>query len=263
MELFFLFFIFLLGLIIGSFLNCLVWRVYSGEGMTKRSYCPKCKHQIAWYDNVPVLSFILLKGKCRHCQEKISYQYPLIELVTGLLFLLSWWHIMGTGVPSYEFQVTSLVELLCYWLIVFVMLAIFVFDARWYLIPDKITLPAIAVIFVLNLYLGFNWQNLVISGIIGGSFFLLQFVISRGKWIGGGDIRMGVLMGVALGLTGLAVALFLAYIIGSLVGISLMALGRKKWGSQVPFGIFLSTGCLISLFWGAELANWYLGLLYL
>lgn len=256
-------FIFLFGLIIGSFLNCLVWRLYSGEGMTKRSYCPQCKAQISWYDNIPVVSFVLLKGKCRHCQEKISLQYPLIELATGLLFLLAWRQVLGTGFPSYEFQVTSLIELLRYFFIIAVMLMILIFDARWYLIPDKITLPAIAILFPLNLLVGFEWQNLLISGIIGGSFFLFQHIISRGKWVGGGDIRMGVLMGVALGLTGLAVALFLAYIIGSLVGIGLMLAGKKKWSSQVPFGIFLSTGSLVALFWGAELADWYLGLLYL
>ena len=84
-----LFFIFIFGLIIGSFLNCLVWRLHTGEGMMNRSYCPKCKQQIAWYDNIPVLSFVLLGGKCRHCRQKISWQYPVVELATGIFFLIT------------------------------------------------------------------------------------------------------------------------------------------------------------------------------
>jgi len=227
--------------------------------MSKRSYCPNCHEQIAWYDNLPVLSFALLKGKCRHCEQPISWQYPLIELATGLLFVLAWLKVGGSD--CYGLWVMGCVELLRYIFIIAVMLMILVFDARWYLIPDKITLPAIVLVFPLSLMSGFEWQDLAISGIIGGGFFLFQFLVSRGRWIGGGDIRMGVLMGAALGLKGLIIALFLAYILGSVIGLALLGLGKKEWGSQIPFGIFLSTGTLIALFYGTQLADWYLRLL--
>src|SRR3989339_300943 len=186
-------FSFIFGLIIGSFINCLIWRLHEKEGLWNRSYCPKCKHKISWYDNVPVLSFI------------------------------------------------------------------FIYDLRWYLILDIITLPACLVVFIVNLMLGFEWQNLLISGIIGGSFFLFQFVVSRGRWIGGGDIRLGLLMGFALGWPYILVAIFLAYFMGAIISVGLVAGGKKKWGSKIPLGIFLSTAAIITLFWGDEILNWYLG----
>jgi len=110
----------------------------------------------------------------------------------------------------------------------------------------------------MNLMLGFEWKNLLIAGIIGGSFFLLQFIISRGKWIGGGDIRLGVLMGFSLGFPHVLVAIFLAYFIGSIISIFLVIGGNKKWGSKIPLGIFLSFASIVVLFWGDEILDWYL-----
>jgi len=271
-------FIFLFGLIIGSFLNCLIWRVYKGESMGGRSRCPKCKKQIAWYDNIPVLSFLCLGGKCRHCGRSISLQYPLVELTAGLLFLAAWQNELR--IMNYELWFFNLdfiihnslfiIQILRDWFIISAMIVIFIIDLRWYLILDVVTLPAMAVVFVLNLVLYLkspnplyqgdviSWQNMVVSGIIGGSFFLIQFLISRGKWIGGGDIRLGVLMGLALGWPNVLTAIFLAYFIGSLVGIGLILAGKKKWGSKVPLGTFLAVSSVITLLWGERLINWYL-----
>ncbi len=251
-------FIFLFGLIIGSFLNCLIWRLYRKENIIDRSYCPKCRRQIAWYDNIPLLSFILLRGRCRNCHQPISWQYPVVEMVTGILFLLTFY-------LNYKLQITNyklLIILFRDWFIIAVMIVIFVYDLRWYLILDIVTLPACVVIFVLNLLVGFSWQNMLISGIIGGSFFLLQFLISRGKWIGGGDIRLGLLMGLTLGWPMVLVAMLMAYFIGSVVGIGLILTGKKSWGSQVPLGVFLSLATIIILFWGEPILNWYINLFY-
>ncbi|MEA3398647.1 MAG: prepilin peptidase, partial [Patescibacteria group bacterium] len=278
-----LFFIFLFGLIIGSFLNCLIYRIHEGKSVGGRSFCPHCKQQIAWYDNLPVLSFVLLKGKCRHCRKRISWQYPAVELMTGILFVISFllnsrYSIQDTNFQFsiFNFQTISNIQYpisifftsnfllltLRDFFLVSVMIIIFIYDLRWYLILDKITLPAAGIVLILNILLGFSLWNLLISGIIGGSFFLFQFLISKGKWIGGGDIRLGFLMGVALGWKMLLLALFLAYILGSIIGISLIISNKKKWGSQIPFGVFLSVATIVVLFWGDKLLGWYLNLFY-
>jgi leader peptidase (prepilin peptidase)/N-methyltransferase len=252
-------FTFLLGTIIGSFINCLIYRLHENKTLGGRSFCPKCKHQIAWYDNIPVLSWVILRAKCRYCKKPISIQYPIVELTTGLLFALSYElpyvaeAMQGTQVTSYEINLFLFRD----FLIISFMIVIFLYDLKYYLILDRITLPAIILFTAINLYLGMNWQNLLISGIIGGSFFLIQFLISRGKWIGGGDIRLGVLMGVILGWPMLMLAIFLAYIIGSVISVGLILGGKKKWSSKVPLGIFLTTATVITLFWGEVIWNWY------
>jgi prepilin signal peptidase PulO-like enzyme (type II secretory pathway) len=255
-------FVFIFGLIIGSFLNCLIWRVYKKipltpfiKGAVNRSYCPKCKKQIAWHDNIPVLSFCLLGGKCRHCRRSISLQYPLVELITGILFLFAFY--LNFQIPLTPFIKGALV-LFRDWFLIAVMIVVFVIDLRWYLILDIVVLPAAVIVFILNLILGISWQNLLISGIIGGSFFLIQFIISKGKWIGGGDIRLGLLMGFALGWPNILIALFLAYLLGSVVGIGLILAGKKKWGGEVPLGTFLSITTVIALLWGERILGWYL-----
>jgi len=215
-----------------------------------RSYCPKCQKQIAWYDNVPIFSYIFLLGRCRHCRQRISIQYPLVELVAGCLFLF-----------SFLVHGDSLLMVARDCFIISVMIIVFIYDLRWFLILDKVTLPASLLVFLFNLYLGMSWQNLLISGIIGGSFFLLQFLVSKGKWIGGGDVRLGLLMGLALGWPGILVALLMAYIIGSIVGVFLLLLKKKKWNSEVPLGIFLSAATVATLFFGDYIINWYLSLL--
>ncbi|MDO8593060.1 MAG: prepilin peptidase [bacterium] len=254
-----LIFIFLFGLIIGSFLNCLIWRLHKKETLLNRSYCPKCRKQISWYDNLPVLSFIMLYGKCRKCREKISWQYPTVELATGILFVMAF---------ANNFQFFSLreiwqsqtIQLSRDFFLISVMVVVFIYDLRWYLILDKVTLPACLIVFIFNLLLGYNLLNLLISGIIGGGFFLLQFLISRGRWIGGGDIRLGLLMGLALGWPGVILAIIISYFLGSIIGIGMILAGKKQWGSEVPLGVFLAAGAIITLFWQAEILNWYVNL---
>jgi len=273
-------FMFLFGLIIGSFLNCLIWRLHKQESLLNRSYCPKCRRQIAWYDNIPLLSFVILGGRCRYCHQAISWQYPAVELVTAILFLIAF--IINTKYPitnfefpnniqypisniqtssNFKFQISNFILLFRYWFIISVMIVIFIYDLRWYLILDVVTLPACLAVFILNLLLGVNLWNLLISGIIGSSFFLIQYLISRGKWIGGGDIRLGLLMGLALGWPRVLVAIFMAYLLGSIVGLGLILSDKKSWGSPVPLGIFLSVATVITLFWGEQILQWYLGIL--
>lgn len=252
-----LIYVLVLGLIIGSFLNCLIWRLHKKEGLLNRSYCPKCRKQIAWYDNIPVFSFIALRGKCRQCGKGISFQYPAVELITGVLFVIAYY----LNYKTMAYDPLFIIQLLRDWFIVSVMIVVFIYDLRWYEILDIVTLPAGLVILAVNLALGFNLWNLLISGIIGGSFFLIQFLISNGKWIGGGDIRLGLLMGLALGWPVVILAIIISYFIGSIVGVGLILAGKKKWGSEVPLGVFLAVGTIISLFWHAQILNWYLNIL--
>lgn len=230
--------------------------------MMNRSHCPKCNHKIVWYDNIPIFSYIFLLGKCRHCKKRISVQYPVVELVIGILFVL---------VAYVEFSNLNLIfyiTVLRDWFIISVMTIVFIYDLRWYLILDRVMVPAMAVVLFLNSYLGYltgnamsNLWNMLISAIIGGSFFLFQFVVSRGKWIGGGDIRLGFLMGLILSWQDLLVSLMLAYISGAVIGVVLITMGKKKMSSQIPFGIFLSTATIVSLFWGQDIVYWYFNLL--
>lgn len=250
------FFIFVFGLCIGSFINCFVWRLHQGETMLNRSYCPRCRRQIAWYDNIPLVSFVCLRGRCRHCRQPISWQYPLVEFITAVLFVL----VFIVLVHNFQF---SIIELLRNWFFISVLTVIFIYDWRWYLIEDIITLPAIAIALVINFYLGASALNLLVAAVVGGGFFFFQYVISHGRWIGGGDIRLGVFMGIALGWPIVLVALILAYFSGSVISLGLLAFGKKKWSSPVPFGTFLSAAAIIALLWGDKIFAWYMGLMFL
>ena len=260
MSCFIIFIIFILGLSIGSFINCLIWRLHKKKTILGRSICPKCKNKIFWYDNIPLFSFLFLRGKCRKCRKKISWQYPLVELITGILFVMAAlinYQLLGLeNLVTFNFFLLILKS----WFLIAIMIIIFIYDLKYYLILDIIALPACIIIFILNLFLGFSLWNLLISGIIGGSFFLLQFLVSKGKWIGGGDIRLGLLMGLSLSWPMSIFAIFLAYIIGSIVVLPLLILKKKKLKSEIPLGVFLSTATIITLFWGEQILNWYLNL---
>ncbi len=231
--------IFIIGICIGSFLNVVILRLKAEKNFVKgRSYCPKCKHILVWYDNIPLLSYFLLKGKCRYCDKKISIQYPIVELATAILFAIAFiqWDFIFTA--DYQLLITSYLILFTYFLFTSILIIIFVYDLRWYLILDKVSLPAIAIAFILNIIIGYKFTDLLLGGAIAGGFFFLQFVVSRGKWIGGGDIRLGFLIGVMLGWQKTLVALFIAYIAGAIIGFFLMIIKNKKMSSKVPFGTF-------------------------
>lgn len=251
------FFIFLFGLIIGSFLNCLIWREYKGETILGRSYCPSCKKTIKWYDNIPLLSFIILKGRCRFCKKRISWQYPLVELLTGALFVLALY---------YNLQILnfSVVNLFFYLFLISFLIIVFVFDIRWFLIPVKLLIFGALLIFLTQIYLGVPIKSIVLSGLIGASFFGIQYFISRGKWIGEGDIWLGGFLGLALAdFSKTLLLIFLTYLIGGFISIFLMIFGFKKVGAKLPLGIFMSLAALITLFFGQALITWYLGLILL
>jgi len=267
--------VFILGLTVGSFLNCVIYRLKTGQNFLKgHSSCPHCLHQLKWYDLIPVLSFILLKGKCRYCKKPISWQYPLVELITGLLFLqifnfqFSWTLSGGLSVELLfnEFSIFNFLNLIYYWFIVSLLIVIFVYDLKWYVIPDKIVYPAIIIALIFNFQFSiFNQFSIfkfsILSALGTSIFFLAIFLISRGKWLGFGDVKLAFFMGLFLGFPDILVALFLAFLIGAMIGLGLIIFKKKGLKSEIPFGPFLITGTLIALFWGNQIINWYLNLI--
>ena len=252
MELFFTTIAFIIGTAFGSFLSVVVYRLHSGEkGIVRgRSQCPACKTKLKWFHLIPIFSWLYLRGRCNDCGKKISSHYFVMELVTGLLFAFSY------------LQWGQDLQLLAFYLIeICFMLAIFFYDLMYKEIPDRLSLPAIviAIVGVLALQI-LNWQEVLAGGLLVGGFFLAQFVLSKGRWIGGGDIRLGALIGVLLGWKMGLAALAIAYITGGLISIFLLLKVKITKNSEIAFGPFLVTGALVVLFFGEEIINWYLNL---
>ena len=238
-------FIFLLGLAVGSFLNAVIFRLEKGENALKgRSYCPQCKHQLSFDDLIPVLSFVLLKGKCRYCKKPISWQYPLVEISTAAVFLLIFF---TQGLNFYLWSIASL------------LIVIFVYDLKYYLIPDIILYLAIGVAFLYRIFkhVG-SLENALVSAIFASAFFLAIYLLSKGKWMGFGDVKLAFFMGLFLGFPNILIALYSAFFAGAVVGVVLIVAKKKKMNSQVPFGPFLVGGTFFALLFGQSIAHWYL-----
>ncbi len=250
---FYYYFIFIFGLIIGSFLNCVIYRLEIGKKPFGRSFCPRCKHKLSWQDLIPVLSFVILKGKCRYCHKKISIQYPLVELATGFLFLFTVYGLRFTVLEAVFYLIIN-----CFLIIVFV------YDLKHYIIPDKVIFPAIIITFFYQLFrvldLGFGHWDFIFSAFLASGFFLAIVLISKGRWMGMGDVKLAFFMGLFLGFPQIFVALFLSFFIGAIIGIGLIALNKKGLKSEIPFGPFLVVGTFIALFYGEQIINWYLSL---
>lgn len=233
-------FIFIFGLIIGSFLNACIWRLRVGKSVLRgRSVCTFCDHILRWNDLIPLVSFLFLKGVCRYCKKPISLQYPFVEAITGALFVLS--YVAHNGV--WQLIIRD-------WIFVSILIVIFVYDLLWEQIRDWVTLPSILVALLLNLYLGVHWTSFGLASMIGGGLFLIQYVLSKGVWIGDGDIRLGFCMGIMVGFPGILLALFMAYCVGACVGLTLIFLQKKEMKSSLPFGPFLAGATIIVLLYG-------------
>lgn len=251
----------IIGLIIGSFLNCLIWRLYKDESLGGRSYCPKCRQQISWYDNIPLFSFVFLKGRCRHCHQKISWQYPLVELITALLFYVSFINLTKDAqlISSGYFFLAILRS----WLLIATLVVIFVYDARWQLIPMKFIWPITAVFFILGILMNFGIINLLLAGIFFTSFFLIQYIITKKRGVGEGDIWLGLLLGIAFpDFQLIFLLIILAYFSGSLIGLGLMLFKGKNSQTKIALGPFLAFGAIITLIWGKQIVYWYLQLFF-
>ncbi len=301
MNIIFYLIVFVFGLIVGSFLNCVIYRLaltpklktsgsdglaltpkFGSDGLKigsrsarsflkGRSFCPHCKHTLRCRDLIPIFSFLILKGKCRYCQQKISFQYPIVELATGLLFVLI---VNYRLFPKIEMLSNlTIVELfdVCFLFFVFCsLIVIFVYDLKHFIIPDKVIFSAIIIALIYNLFQLFTTHyplstvlNNLYAAFGAAIFFLAIVLVSRGKWMGLGDVKLAFFMGLLLGFPNILVALFLAFLIGAIIGVGLILAKRKHLKSELPFGPFLVTGTFIALFWGQAIAYWYLNLFHL
>lgn len=247
---------FLSGLMIGSFLNATEYRIAKNIPLGfnllrggERSACVHCLQVIRPYDLVPVVSFIILRGKCRDCKQSISFQYPIVELLTAGMFVLLYSH-FGPQIESVYYAVISSFILL-----------LFLLDLKYYIVPDSVSLPAIIIAISISLLIGMQPLDILIGALIGAGVYVFQYTISKGKWVGSGDIRLGALLGALLGWQLTLVALLLAYVGGSIIAIGLLLTKKAEFGSQLPMGVFLLPATVVTLLWGQEILNWYLQLM--
>ena len=240
------------GALVGSFLNVCIFRLPKGESIIwPGSHCPHCKKPIQFYDNIPLISYFLLRGNCRYCKGSISLQYPLVEGVTALssLFLF-----LKFG-PSLSYFI--------YFTFVAALIVITVIDLYHQIIPDVISLPGIAVGLLLSLISPYNTFFNSLIGILigGGSLFavatLYQWFFKR-EGMGGGDVKLLAMIGAFLGWKAVILTILLSSLIGSVAGIIIMVLKGKDFKYAIPFGPFLSLGAAIALFYGYDIINWYL-----
>ncbi|HRZ95573.1 MAG TPA: prepilin peptidase [Candidatus Moranbacteria bacterium] len=257
----------ILGLLIGSFLNVLVYRIHVAEDLVfSRSHCPHCKKMIEWYDNIPLLSFILLKFRCRNCRKKISWQYPLVELSTGIIFA-------AIGAKYFIVQdISSWAATLFFLGAAGFLLAILVYDWLYMEIPEILIWPAVFWSLAFNLFLDWNrgafsgeildvrTYSGILAAFLAFTFFFLLSAFSKEKWMGMGDAYLAVFLGLVLGWPEILLALFLSFFIGSVCGIILIAFGKKKMKSQVPFAPFMVAGAFAAFFWFQPIVDWYFGL---
>ena len=277
------------GLIFGSFINALVWRLHeqnkrrpqtarlqSKKAKQKpqqpaassqqlsilhgRSMCPNCRHTLAAKDLVPVLSWLSLKGRCRYCRKPIAAQYPIVELITGLLFVVFYlgWPFSLSGLHLVWF-LYGLV-----YIVFFVALA--VYDFRWFLLPDRLVFPLIAIsasqVLLTSVWqgsLGVLWMPLMGAALYFGLFWLL-YQLSDGKWIGGGDVKLALALGLIAGSPLKAMlALFIASLLGTLVSLPQILGGKRGLKQHIPFGPYLLVGAFVVMVWGGRLVSWYTG----
>ncbi len=252
---FFLSSVFILGTVIGSFLNVCIYRIPAGKSIVSPpSACPHCGHRIRWFQNVPILSYIILGGKCASCRTGISLRYPAVEALTGLLFALVLYY--------FGFSAATLV----YWLLLAALVVITFIDLDHQIIPDVISLPGIVIGFIGSFFVPWlSWLDSFLGIVVGGGVLLLIAWIyekmAKREGMGGGDIKLLGMLGAFLGWKAVLPVIFIASLVGSLIGVPLMLLQKGDTKLAIPFGPFLAFSATVYLFWGEQLIYWYLNLL--
>jgi len=249
----FLILFFILGTAVGSFLNVVIDRTTQGQSILGRSYCDYCRATLGVVDLIPILSFTALSGRCRHCRKKLSWQYPIVETVTGLLFVRSFLILTVSG----QLTITTL---LYYFFLISILIVVAVVDFKFSLVPTTLVFLASLLALFYNYFFLTSGQFVQSVAAAFGTavFFLVIVILTRGRGMGEGDVVLGFLIGMVLGLKESVLAIFLAFLIGAIISLFLITLGKKHFGQTVPFAPFLSLGFLISLFWAKEIINWYL-----
>lgn len=256
-------FLAILGLVVGSFLGMLTHRLPRGLPLSGRSFCDSCKKQILWFENIPLFSFLLLKGQCPECKNKIGFRYPLIELSTAALFVLVgiFWHNLApaNGV-AYQFkEVLGLQSLFLYLLLLSFFVALFVIDLELKILPDFLVFALLLITYYLLLFLPSPLLfHHLLSGFVMSVFLLSLFLLTKGRGMGFGDVKMAFVLGSMLGFPESVVWILLAFLTGGVWGIILILTRKARFGQHVPFGPFLLIGAGLAFAFGEILFKWYL-----
>jgi len=242
----------LFGLVVGSFLNVVIYRLPLGQSLaTPPSRCRKCGYSLRWFDNIPVLSWVFLRGRCRKCGVSVSWQYPLVELITSVLFVLVVWLTpMGP-------LVASRLILVC------ILIALFGIDLEHQILPNSITLPGIVIGVLFSLIVPPGIRDALIGALVGGGILYAiagaYYLWRREEGMGMGDVKMLAMIGAFLGWKAVLVTLILASFAGAFVGLGMMVVQRGSMKYALPFGTFLALGSLAAMFVGEPLITWYAG----
>lgn len=245
----------LLGAVVGSFLNVCIYRIPAGESIiSPPSTCPYCGHRIRWHQNIPVISYIMLRGRCSSCRVHISFRYPAIEILTGGLFALALY--------SFGFSLEALV----YWFFISVLIIITFIDLDHQIIPDVVSLPGIVFGFFCSFLIpSLTWVDSLSGILVGGGILLLiawgYEKLAKREGMGGGDIKLLAMLGAFMGWQSVFPIIFLASLVGTLVGVPLMLFQKENSRLAIPFGPFLASAAIVYLFWGQQIIHWYLSLL--
>ena len=243
------FYVFLVGTIIGSFLNVIIYRIPIGESIiSPPSHCGNCDSRLRPLDLIPILSWIALKGKCRYCSSKISYRYPFVELLTGGLFLFTY---IAVGIDQ---------KLVAY-LVLGCMLIINTFiDMDHFILPNIILLFGLIAFVPLTVFLPFiSWRDSFLGAFVGAVPLLILFLLTKGRGMGPGDVKFMGVIGLYLGWKLSLLTLFLSFILGGIFGILLLATRIKDKTDAIPFGPWIALAAFISMYWGRNIISWYLG----
>lgn len=244
-------FFFIIGLLVGSFLNVCIWRIPRQKSIVSpSSHCPQCGHPIKARDNIPLISYLLLRGKCRFCGGRISFRYPLVEFLTGVIFLLLFLK-FGAGIEFFSSLILSSI-----------LIMVFFIDLEHLLIPDKIVFPGLIIGILFSFSPGSPTPLKALEGLLlgGGALYLIALIggwIAKKESMGGGDVKFAALIGTFLGWQMTALSLILAFITGALVSLLLIALRIKGRKDVVPFGPFIAVGGFITLLAGDKILWWY------
>lgn len=245
---------FLFGCAIGSFLNVLIDRLPRDESIQGRSHCEFCKKTVAWYDLIPVISFFLLGGKCRYCHKKLSFQYPFVEALTGILFVVTWYYIPSGLTPEILLQYPAgFIFKIAYFGIVSLLIVIFFADAKYHIIPDQIQLGLFVLSLIIlpeqGMLLRIYIDHVFAAFLVMAPIYFLYF-ITKGKGMGFGDVKLAFIIGLMMGIRSGFIVLYIGFILGAVMGIILMILKKRGLKSHIAFGPFLVLGMMIMLLWG-------------
>ncbi|WP_026475853.1 prepilin peptidase [Alkaliphilus transvaalensis] len=247
------FIVFIYGIVVGSFLNVCIWRIPRKESLVfPSSHCPTCNQSLKVRDLLPLMSYIISRGKCRYCKNKVPLQYPLVELANGLLWTLAFWR------GGFSFTALE------YCLMASLILTISAIDLQHQIIPDELVITGLGIVFLFNVIYYIDSPEILLSslggGFLAGGFFLFLAVITKGG-MGGGDIKLMALLGFWLGWRPILIVIFLSFLLGAIISIILMILKIKGRKDMIPFGPFIGLATLLTVFFGNDIINYYITIL--